>query len=522
MAHQGIGRRQLLRVSGALALTGLLPPLPGPRRARAGDLPLFSLGVASGDPTRSTVVLWTRLAPDPLGEGGVPAKRVEVDWEVFADEGLTRRAQRGRAIAKRADGHAVHVTVRGLDPDRWYWYRFRALGEESRVGRTRTMPAPGQPAARLRLALCSCQDYQNGYWAAYRDLAEQDVDLVLHVGDYIYEYAALGGAVRQHVGGETQTLADYRVRHALYKLDPMLQEAHARFPFVVTWDDHEVQDNYAGPISEHGVPRDEFLRRRAAAYQAYFEHMPLRRDVLGPRQMTLYRQLDFGALARIAVLDGRQFRTDQPCDPPPLGIVGECPDVFSQNGTMLGGRQEAWLYRTLGRSRATWNVVAQQTMMLRGDLGEALGSMSPIYNVDAWDGYQAQRRRIVDYFARGRLANPIVLTGDIHSAWVADLKEDFLRQESATVATELVGTSISTDFPAGFIPLIEPNIGPNTRNPHIKYFEGRHRGYLLCDVTPAEWRADFRAVDDVKDASSAVGTAASWIVRAGTPGGVRA
>ena len=250
--------------------------------------------------------------------------------------------------------------------------------------------------------------------------------------------------MRQHVGGETQSLTDYRQRHALYKLDPQLQEAHARFPFLVTWDDHEVQNNYAGLFSETGIAPDAWAARRKAAYLAYYEHMPLRPSARPKKKgMTLYRQLDFGPLARIFMLDGRQYRTDQPCDAPSLDIAPTCPEDSSEAATFLGHRQEKWLLRGLKRSHATWNVLAQQVMMLRGDLSAAFGSSVPVFNMDAWDGYQAQRGRILNFLATGKAANPIVLTGDIHSAWAADLEQDFLNPGSATVASEFVCSSIT-------------------------------------------------------------------------------
>jgi alkaline phosphatase D len=511
-------RRTFLRGSAALTGMAAFGMIPGPR-ALAATGPVFSLGVASGDPSPNGVVLWTRLVRDPLDLGGLTNDPVTVAWEVAKDEAFATVVRHGKATAFPDDGHNLHVQVKGLDPDRWYWYRFHAFGESSRIGRTRTMPARGVLPDRLRFALVSCQDYQNGNWAAYRDIAEQDLDLVFHVGDYIYEYAANPNGARQHLGGETQTLEDYRRRYAQYRLDPLLQEAHASFPFVVTWDDHEVQDNYTGDVSNVGIPRDQFLARRAAAYQAYFEAMPLRRSARPRRTgMTLYRSFDFGRLARFAVLDGRQFRTDQPCNGDGLGIVPECPEVFDQSQTFLGQRQESWLYRTLRSSKTRWNVLAQQVMMLRGDLGEALNSPNPIYNVDAWDGYQAQRKRLLDFLAREEPSNPIVLTGDIHSAWAADLKQDFLVPGSKTVASEFVCTSISTAFIDAFIPLIEANLGPNSRNPHIKFFEGRHRGWTRCEVTPDLWRSDFRIVDSLLDPASPVTTAASWVVEDGVPG----
>jgi len=514
-----LDRRTFLRASGALAGLVGLRVVPG-ARALAATSSLFSLGVASGDPTPTSVLLWTRLAPDPLNGGGMSPKPVRVRWEVARDEGMQQIVRRGQVTAKPGDGHTVHVIAGGLAPDSWYFYRFSAMGETSRVGRTRTLPARGALASRLRLAVVSCQDYQNGYYAAYRDIAEHDLDFVVHTGDYIYEYAANPAAIRQHRGGECQTLDDYRNRYALYRLDPQLQDAHARIPFLVTWDDHEVQNNYTGPISDEGVPADAFRTRRAVAYQAYWEHMPLRPSARPRRDtMQLYRRFDFGRLARIFMLDGRQFRSDQPCvEPGSLGVGPECADVFAEDRTFLGTRQERWLYAGLRRSRARWNVIAQQVMMMRGDLGEALGSAVPVYNMDAWDGYQAQRQRILDFLARERPANPIVLTGDIHSAWVAELRQNFLDPTSPVVAVEFVCTSIASSFIDSFIPIIEANLGPNSRNPHIRFFEGRHRGWTLCNVTPERWQADFRIVQTLSDPASPVETVSSWVVDAGVPG----
>ena len=512
-------RRTFLRLSAAASALAGVRLLPG-ARALAGTGPQFSLGVASGDPFATSVVLWTRLAREPLApDGGMGLEKIQVDWEIAADEAFAQVVKRGREVARAEQAHAVHVTARGLRPDTWYWYRFHAGGETSRVGRTRTMPARHAPAAQLRFALVSCQDYGNGYFSAYHDIAQQDFDLVVHVGDYIYEYAAGSGAVRQPVGGETQTLADYRARHALYKLDPQLQDAHALFPFLVTWDDHEVQDNYTGLMSEYGLPADAFAARRDAAYRAYYEHMPLRRRARPTaRGMTLYRALDFGGLARIFMLDGRQFRTDQPCDAPPLGIALSCPEDSSDAGTFLGARQEQFLLGGLKRSRATWNVMAQQVMMMRGDLGAAFGSTTPIYNMDAWDGYQAQRTRLLNFLAARRPSNPIVLTGDIHSAWSADLKTDFLDPASPTVGAEFVCTSITSDFPPDFVPLIEANLGPTSVNPHIKYFEGLKRGYIRCTVTPDLWTSDYRGMDSILDPQAPASTLATLVVENGIPG----
>jgi alkaline phosphatase D len=519
--HSGWSRRGFLRASGATIGLAGLHAIPGPR-AFAGTNNLFPLGVASGDPAAESVVLWTRLAPDPLGGGGL-TRTVQVQWEMADDEQFSRIVRRGSVPARAETGHSVHVTAQGLRADRWYFYRFRAEGQASRVGRTRTFPARADLAARLRFAVVSCQDYQNGYYAAYNDIIQQDLDCIVHTGDYMYEYAGNPGAIRSHTGGETEALVDYRNRYALYKLDAQLQEAHARFPFIVIWDDHEVQDNYAGLVSEYGVPTDAFRLRRAAAYQAYYENMPLRRSTRphGER-MRLYRQLHFGRLADLFMIDGRQYRTDQPCVPLAASVGVDCPGTQSPTATFLGGQQERWLTQGLQTSEARWNILAQTVLMMRGDLGAAFGSVTPYFNFDAWDGYQVQRQRLLDLLARGKAANPIVLTGDIHSAWVANLKQDFLNPASSTVGVEFVCTSITSDFPAVFVPLIEANLGPTSRNPHILYFEGRRHGYIRCDVTPALWRSDFRVVEDILSPTAPASTAASWVVENGVPGTVPA
>lgn len=282
----------------------------------------FALGVASGDPWPDSVVLWTRLSTDPLGPtgAGLPVSAVLVAWEVAHDEAFTRVVRRGTVPATPEQGYAVHAEVYGLEPGRAYFYRFLAGGEVSPVGRTRTMPAMNADPERLRFAFVSCSDYQNGYFNAYGHLGREDVDLVLHLGDYIYEYGPNPRGVRQHNGPEIVTLDDYRRRYALYKGDTQLQAAHAAAPWIVVWDDHEVENNYAADVPEERasgeapVTREAFLARRAAAYQAYYENMPLRASSLpkGP-DLQLYRRLTWGRLAQFSMLDTRQYRTDQPC-----------------------------------------------------------------------------------------------------------------------------------------------------------------------------------------------------------------
>jgi alkaline phosphatase D len=474
----------------------------------------FTLGVASGDPLPDGVGLWTRLAPDPLNGGGMPARDAEVEWQVATDERMSRVVKRGRAAAPATLGHSVHVEVRGLDPGRWYWYRFRSGPHESTVGRTRTAPDARRPLDRLAFAFASCQHYEQGYFTAYRHMADEDIDLVVHLGDYIYEFAAAQGRARMHNSPEITTLSDYRNRHALYRLDPDLQNAHARFPWIVTWDDHEVDNNYANDISEENTPRDRFLERRANAYQAYYEHMPLRRASL-PRgsSLRLYRRLAFGDLAEFSVLDTRQYRTDQPCGD---GQKPQCAEAFAPEATLLGGQQERWFLGGLARSRRRWNIIAQQIMMAKVDM---TAGPEQSFALDQWSGYEEARNRVLRFIETRRPSNPVVLTGDIHSNWVADLKTDFADARSPAVATEFVGTSISSGgdgsdtTPRGDAVLAE--------NPHVRFFNNQ-RGYVRCVVTPAEWRSDYRVLPFVTKPGAEVSTRASFIIETGRPGAQKA
>ena len=510
LLQRRLDRRDLL--TGGLALLGL----GAARRTSGGSLfqpSAFPLGVASGDPTSDGVVLWTRLALDPLNGGGMPPEDVEVVWEVARDEGMADVVRRGTSVAREVLGHSVHVEVDGLEPGRWYWYRFRAGADESTVGRTRTLPAAGAGADRLRFAFASCQHYEQGYYTAYRHMAEDDLDLVFHLGDYIYEYEGRDGRVRKHTGDEIELVDDYRNRYALYRSDPDLQAAHAAFPWVVTWDDHEVDNNYANLVSEEeGLPAELFRRRRAAAYQAYYEHMPLRRSSLpnGP-DLQLYRAFAWGDLASFHVLDTRQYRTDQPCG----DRRGNCDGINDPAATLLGEAQERWLMDGLDASTARWSVIPQQIMMARIDYTPGDGES---WSADVWSGYEAARRRLMEFLATRRPANPLVLTGDIHSNWVTDLKVDYRDPAAPVVGTELVGTSISSG-----------GDGSDTRdstaailaeNPAIRFFNGQ-RGYVRCDLTPARCRADYQVVEYVTRPGSSISTRASFLVEDGRPGAQR-
>jgi alkaline phosphatase D len=477
------------------------------------DASPFSLGVASGEPADNGVVLWTRLAPEPLRGGGMTPEPVEVRWELAADERMRQIVKSGRATAAADWAHAIHVEVGGLDPNREYWYRFHAGDATSPVGRTKTLPRAKDDVDRLRLAFASCQNYENGFFTGYRHLATEDLDLVLHLGDYIYEGAPREGLPRRHRGPELTTLADYRNRYAQYKLDPDLQAAHAAFPWIVTPDDHEVANNYAGAISEKDDPRDVFLRRRAAAYQAYYEHMPLgRRSIPSGPDIQLYRQFSYGRLASFFVLDTRQYRTDQPCGD---NTKPPCPGKADPQATLLGAAQEQWLLDAMTRSKGRWNVLPQQVMMAKVDQQPGPEER---YSMDQWSGYDADRTRLMEFFASRKAPNPVVLTGDIHSNWVNDLKIDFRNAAAPAVATEFVGTSITSGGDGvDQAPRIKDVIA---ENPFVK-FQNAQRGYVSCSVTPGAWHADYQIVEAVSKPDAPRQTRASFRVRDGRPGAER-
>jgi alkaline phosphatase D len=491
----------------------------GPARPeRAVERPSFSgfpftLGVASGAPLPDGVVLWTRLAPEPLRGGGAGDDPVAVRWEVAEDEGFTQVVQRGSATARPAGGFSVHAEVSGLQPAHWYFYRFIAGGEVSPVGRTRTAPAARERPARLRFGLGSCQHFEHGFYAAHRHLMAEDLDLMVFVGDYIYEGAARAGDVRRHVGGETQTISDYRNRHAQYKTDRDLQRLHAAVPWLVTWDDHEVDNNYAGTRDEALDPN--FRTRRAAAYQAYYEHMPLRERARPTRSGVVLRaRHDFGRLARFHMLDGRQRRTPQACPPRGRGgarmIDGRCRELRDPARTMLGATQEQWLARGMSTTAERWNFIAQQTLMARA--GVVVGGRRR-FSSDPWDGYPAARDRLFDAITSNGLGSCVVLSGDAHAAFACDLKRDFGDRLAPPIATEFCATSITTrGRPQDAIDAILRD------NPHIHFGDTTHRGYVVIDVTAASCIARLQTIQDPTDRRTEVSTAATFRIDAGRPG----
>jgi alkaline phosphatase D len=515
MGSQLNDRRDFLKSSATLFGAGLLYPIAGWVRSDAlafANDP-FSLGIASGDPWANSVVLWTRLAPDPLNGGGLPARAVPVKWEVATDKRMQKVVAKGTTTAKPEAGHSVHVEVSGLQPARWYWYRFTVDAGASPIGRTRTAPAMNARNERMNFAFASCQHYETGYYTAYQYLAQDDLDLVLHLGDYIYEGAPAKDRPRAHNSPEIKTVDDYRNRYALYKSDPLLQRAHANFPWAVVWDDHEVDNNYAGLTPEDNQTPEEFARRRALAYQVYYEHMPLRRAVLKRGKIVeIFRRLPFGDLAAIHLLDTRQYRTDQPCGD---GQKPACPESLDPKATLMGSAQERWLLRGLQQSSARWNIIAQQVMVAPMDSKEGTEQM---FSMDQWSGYAMARQRFLEFLRDRKPSNPVVLTGDIHTNWVNDLKPEFYDEKSPVVATEFVGTSISSGGDGADVrPSTETML---SENPHIKFFNA-NRGYVRCRLTPQHWRTDFQIVEKVSTPDAPIRTRASFVVENGKPGAKR-
>ncbi|MEO5852066.1 MAG: alkaline phosphatase D family protein [Nocardioides sp.] len=521
LSESPLSRRLVL---GGAATAGATIALTAPAPAWAKPVKIdypFTLGVASGDPEPTGVVLWTRLAPKPYdgGHGMRGLDEVRVRWEVAEDERMRRVVDRGQTSTYDLWAHSVHVEARGLEPGREYWYRFEAGGHLSPVGRTKTAPAAGQATARLSFASVSCQAYDFGFFTSYPHIVEDDSDFVMHLGDYVYEYGMSatagnrGTQVPEVVQRAPRTLREWRATHALYKADPDLQAAHARLPFVTTWDDHEYINDYAGAAPDEFGGGPSVVR--SAAYQAYWEHQPLRAAArFKSGEIRLYRRLAFGDLLQVDMLDGRQFRSVPPCG---WGEAQACEAAYDPAITMLGTAQEQWLYAGLSGSGPRWNAFGNNVMIARldhdGDLGDLLWN-------DAWDGFPAARTRLLDQVVQRQVRNPVFITGDWHSTFVNDIRQDFDVPDSPVVATEFVGTSISTN---GDGIVYGPYYGPMvTFNPHIKYFDGDRRGYQRHTLTPDAWRTDLVMVDTVTRPTSRASVLRSFVVEDGRPGAVLA
>jgi alkaline phosphatase D len=512
----------------ALAGGLLLPKSPNAPQAMRQDP--FSLGVASGEPAPDGFALWTRLAPDPLSAdpampGGMASAEtggsdVALRYEIAEDPNMQKLARRGLAVAEARFAHSVHLEIGGLLPGRPYWYRFMTGRAVSPVGCVRTAPAADSPVDRLRFGVACCSNYEQGYFAAYRHLAEEAPDLVLFLGDYIYECVDRSHPVlRRHSDGvPPTTLAGYRNRYAQYRMDPDLQALHAAAPALMIWDDHEVQNDYAGEWSETFDTPARFLLRRAAAYQAFYEHMPLRPSRSLPRgpDMRIYGRFGFGNLVNFAMLDGRQYRSREACYGKPYGgghvvTAATCPELLDPARSMLGAAQEAWLYDGLAHSRSHWNIIGQDVLM--APLHDNRTGPRAHEWTEAWDGYPACRQRLLDHIASSKVANPVVLSGDNHAFWTNDLKRDFSDPASPAIATEFVATSITSYGPpyemiAKWLP----------DNPHVHFFESRKRGYVSVDLTPELMITRFQAISDAADPNATVATLRSFAIESGRRG----
>ncbi len=473
------------------------------RHARAADGPRFALGIASGQPQAGSLVLWTRLSGLDL-----PAQ-VAVNWELSRDEGFTQIAARGSETALADEAHSVHAEPTGLEPARSYWYRFTALGQRSAVGRTRTAPAADAPAT-LAFAIASCQRFDHGHFAAWRQMAAEPLDLVLFLGDYIYEYASPADVPRAHDGGLVTSLQQYRERYAQYKSDAALQAAHAACPWIITWDDHEVANDYAG--LSHGAAR------RAAAYQAWWEHMPVPKAMrpVGP-DARIYQRLDWGRLARIHSLDARQYRDVQACQPFGRGgsnvvLRRDCPALDDPQRSLLGAAQEQWLADGWDAQRP-WNLLAQQTLMAR--LSRQALAIPPggEYWTDGWDGYAPARNRLLQGAVAHGARNLVVLGGDVHAHYVADLHSDYDQARSPVMGSEFCGSSISSRGASR-----KRSDDYRRLNPHLHYARGDQRGYVAFNLQAARLEARLMEVQRPLDAASPVTLAARFMVEAGRPG----
>ena len=479
----------------------------------------FSLGVASGSPLPHSVILWTRVLADPLGAAAPAPVAVSVRWEVAEDELFRRIAAKGAAPAVPALGHSVHVDVTGLAPGRWYWYRFMLGDAVSPVGRTRTAPATADLPSMFKLAVASCQHWEFGSYGAHRHIAAAAPDLVLFLGDYIYEWGPYrlkhpDQAVRSN---ESFTLADYRARYAQYKSDPHLQAAHQAAPWIVTWDDHEVENDYTGERDFRDAPG--FMGRRAAAYQAFYEHMPLRLAPPGQpdfARFRMFQRYDWGRLARLHMLDDRQYRATHACQGAGSVLRRDCAELLDPGRTMLGREQEAWLAAGLETSRARWNLIGQQTLMAQSTQAKIIGPLDGRFWTDGWDGYPLARQRLLKAVRNSGAANPLVLSGDVHTFYAAELRADFDRPASSAnpvVATEFCGTSVTSSSRPQKRTLEYVGM-----NPHIKYGRSDKRGFMLMEVTPATTTTHFVGLDDVRDAGTGAATVAGFVVNAGRAG----
>lgn len=515
----GLTRRQLVKRAALTAAAAFWAPA---LRAAPVELPgfhdyPFKLGVASGWPTADAFILWTRLAPSLYDKAAMPRDPIVVKWQVAGDEAFARIVREGEAVAYPENAHAVHVEVTGLEPARPYFYRFIADGEASPVGRSHTLPPMGSPLEAFRFAFASCQSRTDGYYAAYRDMVEQEPQLILHLGDYIYENGWVAMTRRIPVI-EAFDLDGYRALYASYKQDEALQAAHAAAPWVTIWDDHEICNDWGGAYSgsSHMVP-EAFLARKVAAFKACYEHMPLPMTSRPHEAVArMYGRLAVGNLIQFDFLDCRQYKNDPACQDQPRISDGFasypkiCKAAADPGRSMLGADQEQWLAKGLGFYGATWNAIAQTTMVAPFDF---VSGEEAAYDMDGWDSFPVSRQAILDLIAERKLSNTVFLGGNIHAYYSGVLNRVALDPESPPIATEIVGTSISSGG-GGDARYTSAN-SQFSENPFARFFENRRRGYVLCDVTHKAWTNHFRTIKDVADPYSPSSVLARAVIETG-------
>lgn len=513
-----LSRRQLLSAS----VSALLAPRSVLCAQPKFTAEPFTLGVASGWPRPDGFSLWTRLAPQPLQEdGGMLPEPVDVVVEVARDDAFRSIVSTTRLRALFELAHSLHIDIRGLSPGSWYFYRFLSGDAASPTGRARTAEAPGSALQRLKFAIGSCQHYERGWYTAHRHLLDEQLDLMIFLGDYIYEASwGMDGAVRRYTTPEAFTLGEYRVRHAQHKADPHLQRLHAQVPWLFSWDDHEVDNDWAADRGESLDP--SFLTRRAAAAQAYFEHMPVPLDRAPTAAgMRLYERFAFGDLARFHVLDDRLYRSYHACPSPVAGAgstlvdPARCPELVDPSRTLLGAEQERWLHEGLKDSSARWSFIAQQTLVAPQKMHK--DDSDPIYRwTDGWDGYPEARKRLLSSIRKQKTKNPVLLGGDMHCTYAADLHLDPEDPRSEVVAAEICGTSLTSDGSTE-----EQSRKVAADNPQLAFVDGWHRGYLTFDLTHERCAISLRSAETSRK-DGAVKTEASFLVEDGRPGVTRA
>jgi alkaline phosphatase D len=505
-----VSRRTFLYSTAAVATW---PLAAGARQARTETATgAFRHGVASGDPLTDRVILWTRVTPR---DGSDTARPLDVRWQVATDDRLANVVSRGTAQAALERDFTVKVDATNLKPGATYYYAFDIAGEQSPIGRTRTLPDRG--AQRIRLAQVSCSNYPTGYFNVYRCLANRpDLDAVLHLGDYIYEFASgrysdpsLSRSVQP--ANELVSLRDYRNRYAFYRNDVDLQAVHRQHPFIVVWDDHEsANDAWSGGAGNHNANQGDWKVRQRAAYRAYLEWMPIRESA--DAGIRLYRRFAFGGLADLLMLDTRGLRDQQVPTADRAGIA-------NARRTLLGAQQEAWLAESLRASQGAgthWRILGQQILFSPLTV-PGMNVLRP----DVWDGYPAARERIFNMLESGGITDVAVLTGDIHSSWALDIARDPWSAYDPKTAKGSVGVEIVTpavSSPPMFSTPAQREIAtmlqPLAR--HLKFLDGDSRGYVLLDISPKALIADWYFVPTVAERSERESRAVRFVCEHGS------